>query len=116
MNTRARYVLLALALIVSLHYLLALTHEAYGKATSLSDIKQKIWKPTSGPDAAKSKVPDDILATTKRANAAFMILCRNEDLEGIIRSVKQIEARFNYRYRYPYVFLNDVPFTDEFQR
>ncbi|KAH6901275.1 alpha-1,2-mannosyltransferase [Coprinopsis sp. MPI-PUGE-AT-0042] len=113
MNTRARYVLLALALVVALHYLLSLTHEVYGNATSLSDIRQRIWRPPSG---SVTTHEEDTLATTKRVNASFVILCRNEDLEGIIRSIKQIEARFNHQYRYPYVFLNDVPFTDEFQR
>lgn len=27
----------------------------------------------------------------------------------------QLETRFNHRYNYPYVFLNDEPFTEEFK-
>ena len=51
-----------------------------------------------------------------RANATFVILARNSDLEGAVRAVRSIEDRFNRDYHYPYVFLNDEPFTDEFKR
>ena len=51
-----------------------------------------------------------------RANATFVILARNSDLEGTIRAVRSIEDRFNRDYRYPYVFLNDEPFSDDFKR
>ena len=51
-----------------------------------------------------------------RANATFIILARNSELEGAIRTVRSIEDRFNRNYRYPYVFLNDEPFTDDFKR
>lgn len=49
------------------------------------------------------------------ANATFVVLCRNSDLSGILRSVQQMEDRFNKRSGYPWVFLNDEPFTEEFQ-
>jgi len=29
--------------------------------------------------------------------------------------MRQLEDRFNKKYNYPYVFLNDVPFTEEFK-
>jgi alpha 1,2-mannosyltransferase len=29
--------------------------------------------------------------------------------------MKQMEDRFNKKYNYPYVFLNEEPFTDEFK-
>ncbi|KAI8332912.1 nucleotide-diphospho-sugar transferase [Chlamydoabsidia padenii] len=46
--------------------------------------------------------------------ACFVVLVRNNELEGIKNTVLQIEARFNKRFHYPYVFLNDDYFTDEF--
>ena len=49
------------------------------------------------------------------ANATFVMLCKNGELEGVISSVRQIEDRFNRFYGYPWVFLNDQPFTDEFK-
>jgi alpha 1,2-mannosyltransferase len=44
-----------------------------------------------------------------------VILARNSDLAGTVRSIREIEDRFNRRYRYPYVFLNDEPFDDKFK-
>ncbi|KAJ2924066.1 hypothetical protein H1R20_g13034, partial [Candolleomyces eurysporus] len=55
------------------------------------------------------------LAPGRRANASFVILARNSDLAGTVRSIREIEDRFNRRYRYPYVFLNDQPFDDKFK-
>lgn len=52
----------------------------------------------------------------RRANATFVILCRNSDIDGTVRSIREIEDRFNRRYHYPYVLLNEVPFTDEFKK
>ncbi|ORZ26271.1 nucleotide-diphospho-sugar transferase [Lobosporangium transversale] len=61
-----------------------------------------------------SKPPRPIIPTRK-AKATFMMLVRNEDLYGALRTVQQIEDRFNYRYEYPYVFLNDKPFSGHFK-
>ncbi|KAJ2613811.1 hypothetical protein H4S08_002021 [Coemansia sp. RSA 1365] len=51
----------------------------------------------------------------KPVRAAFVILVRNSELYGMKRAMRQIEDRFNSRFNYPYVFLNDVPFTEEFK-
>lgn len=51
-----------------------------------------------------------------RVKAAFVILARNSDLEGIRQSIRQLEDRFNNKYNYPYVFLNEEPFSDEFKQ
>lgn len=48
-------------------------------------------------------------------NAVILILCRNSDLDGIKQSLKSFEETFNRTYKYPYLFLNDVDFTEEFQ-
>ncbi|KAJ1729537.1 hypothetical protein LPJ61_003470, partial [Coemansia biformis] len=45
----------------------------------------------------------------ERANAAFVILTRNQDLKDLRESLAQLEDRFNRRYNYPYVFLNNEP-------
>ncbi|OMH79349.1 Glycolipid 2-alpha-mannosyltransferase, partial [Zancudomyces culisetae] len=34
----------------------------------------------------------------------------------IRKTIRQIEDRFNRNYNYPYIFLNDKPFTDEFKK
>ncbi|KAJ1675704.1 hypothetical protein EV182_000746 [Spiromyces aspiralis] len=50
----------------------------------------------------------------KRARAVIVALVRNSELDDMVHSIKSLESSFNSRYNYPYVFLNDVPFTQEF--
>lgn len=47
-------------------------------------------------------------------NATLVMLVRNIELEGALESMRSLEDRFNNQYRYPWVFLNEVPFDDEF--
>ncbi|KAH7886560.1 alpha-1,2-mannosyltransferase [Phlebopus sp. FC_14] len=58
--------------------------------------------------------PTSATSAPERANATFIILCRNSDLKGVIQSVRDVEDRFNRHYGYPYVFLNEEPFSEEF--
>jgi alpha 1,2-mannosyltransferase len=51
-----------------------------------------------------------------RANATLLMLARNTDVEGAVKSVRRLEDRFNRVHKYPWVFLNEVPFTEEFKR
>lgn len=48
--------------------------------------------------------------------AAMVTLARNVDLWNLVNSIRHVEDRFNNRYHYDWVFLNDEPFTDEFKR
>lgn len=48
------------------------------------------------------------------ANATFLMLARNSEIEDVLHTLRQIETSFNHRFHYPYVFLNDVEFTPEF--
>ena len=54
--------------------------------------------------------------TTRRANAVLLMLVRNSELNGALASVSQLERRFNARFGYPWVFLNEEPFTEEFKQ
>jgi hypothetical protein len=54
-------------------------------------------------------------ASVRRANATFYMLCRNSDLKGALESMRQVEKRFNWRYGYPWTFLNEEEFTEEFK-
>ncbi|KAM7224075.1 family 15 putative glycosyltransferase [Rhypophila decipiens] len=49
-----------------------------------------------------------------RENAALVMLVRNWELEKALKTVHSIEKHFNKWFHYPIVFLNDVPWTDEF--
>ncbi|GMM37157.1 mannosyltransferase [Saccharomycopsis crataegensis] len=48
-------------------------------------------------------------------NATILMLVRNWELEGALKSMRSLEDRFNHLYKYTWTFLNDVPFTDEFK-
>ncbi|GAA6013238.1 hypothetical protein JCM8202_003078 [Rhodotorula sphaerocarpa] len=51
----------------------------------------------------------------KRANAAFVALVRNGEREAMRNSMRNVEARFNKKFGYPWVFMNDEPFDEEFK-
>ncbi|KAK6368375.1 hypothetical protein LTR64_006528 [Lithohypha guttulata] len=50
-----------------------------------------------------------------RPKAAIISLVRNEELEGILQSMWQLERRWNRRYRYPWIFFSERAFTEEFR-
>ncbi|KAI5899494.1 glycosyltransferase family 15 protein [Schizophyllum commune H4-8] len=120
MMTPWRYVFLVLGIVISLHYLLSFTHEGYGNATSLSNLKGHIYGGSEPP--YKSGVPEEYYVPDepkspvgRKANAAIVMLARNSDLNGIVTSMKQMEDRFNKKFNYPYVFLNEAEFSSEFK-
>lgn len=49
-------------------------------------------------------------------NATLFMLVRNSELHEALQSMREIEDRFNRHYRYPWTFLNDKVFTDDFKR
>lgn len=51
-----------------------------------------------------------------RANATLLSLVRNSELDDMISSMRDLERTFNHKFNYPWLFLNDVPFTDEFKQ
>jgi hypothetical protein len=51
-----------------------------------------------------------------RANATLLMLARNSDVDDAVRAVRELEDRFNHKYRYPWVFLNEQSFSDDFKR
>lgn len=53
--------------------------------------------------------------SSERANATFVTLARNSDLWEIVKSIRQVEDRFNRNYHYDWVFLNDKPFDSTFK-
>jgi alpha 1,2-mannosyltransferase len=53
--------------------------------------------------------------STERENAAIVILVRNREAQDLASSLREFEAMFNSKYNYPYVMLNDEPFTQEFK-
>lgn len=52
----------------------------------------------------------------EKQNGAFIMLTRNEELDGVIKTMISLEKRFNQWFQYPYIFLNNQPFTEAFQQ
>jgi len=130
MMSSRRYLALIFVLVVSIHYILSLVIEDYGRISSLANLSDQISKslatecssdysdtllniqinPNTTSPANTSSVTDP-----RRANATFVFLCRNNDLAGAVSSIQQMEDRFNRKYKYPWVLLNEEPFTEEFK-
>ncbi|MCJ1369050.1 alpha 1,2-mannosyltransferase 2.4.1 [Loxospora ochrophaea] len=52
----------------------------------------------------------------ERMNATFVTLARNSDLWEIVKSIRQVEDRFNRNFHYDWVFLNDKAFDTTFKK
>lgn len=114
MMTPIRYVVLVLGIIISFHYLLSFTHEGYASVTSINRLKGSLDKSYSSVPA-EYHTDSTIIPPSRKANAAFVVLARNGDLQGVMSSMKQMEDRFNRKYQYDWVFLNEEPFSDTFK-
>lgn len=64
------------------------------------------------PFAEGCRVPD---VDAPRANASFVVLARNSEVDDVISSMKSMERHFNQWFNYPWVFLNDEEFDDNFK-
>lgn len=51
---------------------------------------------------------------TNKVNACIVVLARNNELYQLKSSMRQFEERWNKKFNYPYVFLNDVEFSEAF--
>ncbi|PVU88393.1 hypothetical protein BB561_005883 [Smittium simulii] len=67
-------------------------------------------------DSNKLEASSLLPKSSPRKRAAMVSLVRNSNLFGMRQTIQQIEDRFNKKYNYPYIFLNDVPFTEEFKQ
>jgi alpha 1,2-mannosyltransferase len=50
-----------------------------------------------------------------RENATFVSLVRNKEIWSMAESIRSVEDRFNHKYHYDWVFLNEEEFTEEFK-
>lgn len=66
--------------------------------------------PVTAPSSNASTSPAE-----RRANATILMLARNSDTDSALRSVRELEDRFNHEFHYPWVFLNEEPFSDDFK-
>ncbi|KAK0391354.1 hypothetical protein NLU13_0855 [Sarocladium strictum] len=68
------------------------------------------------PDQAGWLTDLNAVAPGPRMNATFVTLARNRDVWEIAGSIRQVEDRFNRRFHYDWVFLNDEPFDETFKK
>ncbi|KAG0419392.1 Glycolipid 2-alpha-mannosyltransferase 1 [Dictyocoela roeselum] len=54
-------------------------------------------------------------AAFAKENAVIMVLCRNSDKDDMVKTMVNFEDKFNSKFKYPYLFLNNEDFTDEFK-
>jgi Glycolipid 2-alpha-mannosyltransferase len=63
----------------------------------------------------QSGLTDAEKALQPRPRAALISLVRNEELDGILQSMKQLEHNWNHRYNYPWIFFSEKPFSEAFK-
>ncbi|ANB13417.1 Ktr4p [Sugiyamaella lignohabitans] len=51
----------------------------------------------------------------ERVNATLLSLVRNEELDDLLMSMKEVEETFNKKFNYPWTFVNDKPFSRKFK-
>ncbi|CAE6405064.1 unnamed protein product [Rhizoctonia solani] len=143
LSSPRRYIPLAIFTLIIGHYFLTTIYQGYGEATSISRLAESwrkvaettcnstIFLPPKSPTSSDevyhvqpsntSSSPGPVTVTetptppVRRANAVLVFLSRNSDLAGVMQSMKYMEDRFNKKFNYPYVFLNDVPFNKRFK-
>lgn len=105
---------------ITLHYLLVVVFRK-DIDVSVADLRGRIGFPNRPatnnvspvqPPSWEAELPS---SGSERANATFVFLCRNSDLAGVVSSIQQMEDRFNRKHGYPWVLLNEEPFTEEFK-
>lgn len=67
------------------------------------------------PKEIQGSEPGDCVILGRRARATFVTLARNGELFDLIKAIRNVEDRFNRKFHYDWVFLNDEPFSDEFK-
>ncbi|RCK54987.1 Glycolipid 2-alpha-mannosyltransferase 2 [Candida viswanathii] len=79
--------------------------------------KQEVESAPESPkeDEKEQSVKPQEDAKPSRIKATFVTLARNEELFDLIKSIRTVEDRFNRKFNYDWVFLNDKEFTQEFK-
>ncbi|KAJ7453354.1 glycosyltransferase family 15 protein [Mycena galericulata] len=109
-------VFLSAIILIALYYMPLFKNDEIRAPEHIADIPRP--QPWHEPPY-KTPIPEKYYNTansTRRASAAIVVLARNRNLPGVVSSMTQFEAKFNDKFRYPYVFFNEEPFTEEFRR
>ncbi|PVV02323.1 hypothetical protein BB560_003227, partial [Smittium megazygosporum] len=82
-----------------------------GQSVLLSDIADL----TGNDDVVQEKNYIYSHSKENKARAAFVGLVKNSERVSIMRTIRQIEDRFNKNFNYPIILLNNEEFTSEFK-
>ncbi|KAJ2497807.1 alpha-1,2-mannosyltransferase ktr1 [Coemansia sp. RSA 1972] len=82
------------------------------RTLDISSTDKSVVTDTYVPD---TPVGQNVTNSGNNLRAALVALVRNSELNGMRSTVRQLEDRFNNKYGYPYIFLNDEDFTEEFK-
>lgn len=78
-------------------------------------MSQKISEPKDADLDTMRPPAEGELLRYKHANATIIALVRNNEALGIGKTIRRFEAKFNSKFKYPYTFINDEPFSDRFK-
>ncbi|KAK2814050.1 hypothetical protein FQN50_000454 [Emmonsiellopsis sp. PD_5] len=82
-------------------------------------IKEPLLDPTGEPPEPLWRVTGDAYAPdnpkSARINATLLSLVRNEELDDLIMTMRDLERTWNSKFNYPWTFFNDKEFTEEFK-
>ena len=51
----------------------------------------------------------------EKTSATLLSLVRNNELEGMVSAMRDLERTFNHKFNYPWTFFNDEEFSQEFK-
>lgn len=76
------------------------------RTTATNEPKGHLWR------------KDDYAAdnpNSPRIDATLLALVRNEEVDGMVQSMRDLERTWNSKFNYPWTFFNDVPFDENFK-
>ncbi|KAM4056066.1 glycolipid 2-alpha-mannosyltransferase [Hirsutella rhossiliensis] len=75
--------------------------------------------PTDEPEGILRRASERYAPDAKdsaRIPATLLALVRNEEVDDMVQSMKDLERTWNHKFNYPWTFFNDEPFSQEFKR
>ena len=85
------------------------------KKRNLENVAENKYVPTAN-SANNGSSSSKINNNSSKINACVFLMCRNDDIHLLSIILGKFEKQFNSKFKYPYVLLNDQPFTDDFKK
>lgn len=85
------------------------------ESNSEGNVQAELQKPNQNMPAEAKPKADGEVNNKDKVKATFVSLARNSDLVSLLGSIRQVEDRFNNKFNYDWVFLNNEEFSDEFK-